>query len=304
MTTTISNLPIFKRYLLGIRPKTLAASISPVIAAYGIAASVHIFRVGPAIAALICSLMIQSATNLINDVGDYQKGTDNAERIGPTRVTQSGLLTPRQVWYGVAGTLGIAILAGLYLAWVTGWQVLLIGAAAILAGFAYTTGPFPLSHNGLGDIFVLIFFGFVATCGSVYVLTGFIPSTSWPVALAVGALTVNILVVNNIRDMKTDQKAGRHNIPVVFGRGVGESEYILMLAIAYLACFFTVIILKTSILSLLPVISLPVAYSLYIQLHHAQTGPVFNQLLGKTGQLLLLFSSFASLGLIISSFLS
>lgn len=211
--------------MLASRPKTLPAAISPVLVGWGIAIGIEGFQLLPALAALLCAVLIQIGTNLVNDVVDYQKGADTSERLGPVRVTHTGLLTPRQVWRGVFITFGLAALVGLYLVFDAGWPVLVIGGASILAGFLYTVGPYSLTNIGLGDLFVMLFFGFVAVCGTVFVVAGSGPLSAWLSALGVGALVTNILVVNNTRDMETDRQTGRKNIPVLFGRKGGKIEF-------------------------------------------------------------------------------
>ena len=159
MQDQFNSLSFSQRWVLAIRPKTLTAAVAPVVVGWGVAATTGKFHWGAAIAALITSIMIQIGTNLVNDVVDFSKGADTEDRTGPLRVTQSGLLTPRQVWLGVFVTFGVAVVAGLYLTWVAGWLVLVIGAASLISGIAYTAGPFPLAYHGFGDIFVLLFFG-------------------------------------------------------------------------------------------------------------------------------------------------
>ena len=211
--------PIHK-WLLAIRPKTLPAAAAPVILGWSIANTTGKFYWSMACAALISALMIQIGTNLVNDVIDFAKGADTLERTGPVRVTQTGMFTAKQVWVGVWVTFGIGALAGLYLMLHAGWVVLVIGLASIAAGIMYTAGPYPLAYIGLGDLFVMLFFGFVAVCGTVFVTSGMLPLLAWFGAASAGALTVNILVVNNIRDIDTDRFAGRKNIAIVFGRKI------------------------------------------------------------------------------------
>ena len=193
MQPEIQSLKLWQRWVLGARPRTLPAASSPVLIGWGAALGLGQFRLMPALAALLCALLIQIAANLINDVVDFQKGTDTAERLGPLRVTQAGLLTPRQVWVGIAVIIGLAALTGLYLAFTAGPVVLIIGAACLLGAFAYTTGPFPLAKNGLGDLFALLFFGLVGVCGTVFVLVGKVPASAWWGGLGAGVQITNIL---------------------------------------------------------------------------------------------------------------
>lgn len=293
----LDTLSISQRWMLAIRPKTLPAAAAPVILGWGIAYTTGVFYFGPALAALVTAVMIQIGTNLVNDVVDFAKGADTEARTGPTRVTQTGLLTPRQVWGGVWVTFGIAALAGVYLFWTWGWIVLLIGAASILAGIAYTAGPYPLAYIGLGDLFVMIFFGFAAVCGTVFVTSGELPVLAWFGAAAAGALTVNILVVNNIRDIDTDRSAGRKNIAIVFGRKTAAWEYALMLVLAYAVPPVLVCKQLAAPWVLLALLSLPQGINLWGVLRGDLEGLALNPILGKTAQLLLVYSLLFAAGL-------
>ena len=301
MTGNIRNLSPTQRWILAIRPKTLPAAISPVLVGWGVSVSIGSFSLFPAIAALFGSLMIQIGTNLVNDVADYNKGTDTEERFGPLRVTQAGLLTPQQVWAGATASFVLAILVGFYLIFVGGWPILVIGLAAIAAGFFYTAGPSPLAYNGLADIFVMLFFGFVAVLGTVYVVAGSVPPSAWFGALGVGALIVNILVVNNVRDIEGDRKAGRRNIPVVWGRRTAELEYLFMLFIAYAAVIGFAVLGWWGALSAL--FTLPLGVRLYDQLSSGLTGQSLNPLLGRTAQLSFQYSLLLAGGLVMQTVL-
>lgn len=283
--------------MLAIRPKTLPAAAAPVVAGWGVAASQPRFNWGAALAALFGALMIQIGANLVNDVVDFYKGADTEARTGPTRVTHTGLLTAKQVWAGVFTVFGLASLAGLYLAWSSHWLVLVLGAACILAAAAYTAGPYPLAYIGLGDLFVMLFFGFAAVCGTVYVVSEALPESAWWVAAAVGALTVNILVVNNIRDIETDRQAGRKNIPVVWGRGAAVWEYALMQALAYIVPLLLVWRGLAGPWALLPLLVVPQGWRLLSVLRSGLAGPPLNKTLAQTARHLLWYSMLLGLGL-------
>lgn len=298
MTENFKDLSSAKLWWLAIRPKTLAAALSPVLVGWGLAAQAGRFHWGAALAAVFGAVMIQIGANLVNDVVDFAKGADTEERLGPTRVTQSGLMTERQVWLGVWISFGLAVLAGLYLVTVAGWPVVVIGLTSILAGVLYTAGPYPLAYIGLGDIFVMIFFGFVAVGGTVFVVSGELPESVWWLSAAVGALTVNILVVNNIRDIEADRKAGRKNIPVLWGRAAAETEYALMLLLAYSAPVFLVIQRIISPWALLVLLSLPQAVKLMKVLRSGLAGPPLNPVLGQTAQLLFRYCVLLAVGLV------
>jgi 1,4-dihydroxy-2-naphthoate polyprenyltransferase len=299
MTQNIHSLSTFQRWMLAIRPRTLPAAAAGGLLGAGIAwkTAGRVPPLVPALVILACALLLQILANLVNDVADFQKGTDTAERLGPVRVTQSGLLSPRQMWAGVAVNILLAGLGGLYLAWVAGWVVIAIGAASILIAMLYTVGPFALEDLGLGDLFALLFFGLVAVGGTVYILTGRLTGLGWLGGLAAGCLTTAILVVNNVRDIETDRQAGRKNIPVVWGRRAAELEYGLMLGIAYVVPVAAHLLGWVSIWALIPLVTLPRAMYLYRQIHSLPPGRQFNLLLADTAQLLLLFSVLFGIGI-------
>lgn len=220
-------------WVLAVRPWTLLAGAGPVLV--GTAVAYHGYesiRIGAAIAALFGALFIQIGTNLANDVFDYEKGADTQDRKGPIRVTQAGLLTPGQVRKGMVASFVLAVLTGLYLTVVAGPMVVVIGVVSIAAGIAYTAGPWALAYNGLGDVFVFVFFGPVAVCGTAYVETGTVPTMAWALSIAIGALATAVLVVNNLRDRVTDQRAGKKTLVVRFGQAFGLGEYVALLLLA------------------------------------------------------------------------
>ncbi|MCE1253036.1 MAG: 1,4-dihydroxy-2-naphthoate polyprenyltransferase [Anaerolineae bacterium] len=287
-----------QRWILAARPRTLPAAVAPVLVAWGLAIRYNAFRPDAALVLLLIALLLQINANLINDVIDYQKGLDTAERLGPLRMTQAGLLSPRQVWTGVAVVFALAGLAGLYLTLIAGLPVIIMGLAAFVGALAYSTGPFPLASKGVGELAVLAFFGFLAVCGSVFVMMGSVPALAWWCATAVGALTVNILVVNNLRDIDNDRKAGRRNIPVVFGYAGGEAEYIGMQVLAYVIPLLVWLSGLAGITILLPWLSLWYAFRLARAIHNRPQGRQFNPLLGSTAQLVLFYSLLMAVGVI------
>lgn len=255
------------------------------------------FAWGPALAALLGALLIQIGTNLANDVFDFQKGADTRDRLGPVRVTSAGLLTPQQVLAGMWVTFGLAVLIGLYLTWVGGWPIVVIGLASIIAGIAYTGGPFPLGYNGLGDVFVFVFFGMIAVCGTYYVQAGNVSALAWWAAIPMGLLATAIIVVNNLRDVDTDRAAGKKTLAVRLGRHGARIEYALLFALAYLApvAMWWLGVAPAGVL--LTWISLPRAV-LLARMVFALEGRPLNAALGGTGQLELLYALFFSVGLI------
>jgi 1,4-dihydroxy-2-naphthoate octaprenyltransferase len=292
-----SQISYLRRWLLAARPKTLPAAVAPVLIGCGVAIGAHGFQLGPAAAALAIALLLQVGANLVNDVGDFQQGTDTSERLGPLRVTQAGLLAPRQVWLGSAVVFGAAGLLGIYLALVSSWAVLLVGAACILGAVIYTSGPLPLSRVGLGEVFVFLFFGIVAVCGTAYVQLHGVPISAILGGCAAGVLIVNILVVNNVRDLLTDRKAGRKNIPVKYGRPAGEIEFLTMQAAAFLIPVGVWLTGTGSAWVMLSWLSLPLAVGLMRRFHATPAGRGLNLILAQTAQFALVYSALLAVGL-------
>ena len=219
-------------WILATRPRTLTAASAPVVAGTGFAGADGVFSLGPAIAALAGGLLIQIGTNLANDYYDFVKGGDTSERLGPTRVTQAGLLAPKSVWRGMVATLGAAFLIGVYLVAVGGWPVLVIGLLSLLFAVTYTGGPYPLSYHGLGDIGVFLFFGLVATATTYYVQALAWSTDALLAGVGMGAFSTAILVVNNLRDRETDGAAGKRTLAVRFGDRFSVAQYVACLAAA------------------------------------------------------------------------
>lgn len=284
---------------LAIRPRTLPAATAPVLVGSGVAFYQNHFELLPALAALLGALLLQIGANLANDVFDFKKGADTAKRMGPTRVTQAGLLTPRQVLTGMWITFALAALAGIYLIWVSGWLVAVIGLASILAAIAYTGGPYPLGYNGLGEIFVFIFFGPVAVLGTYFVQAQTVSSLAIWLSIPVGLLITAILVVNNLRDIETDREAGKHTVAVRLGAQGTRLEYMLLIGLAYL------IPLVLSLAGMMPWsgnlawLSLPIAGRM-VQKVNTISGRPLNTVLAGTGQLTLLHSLLLVAGLVLS----
>lgn len=296
MVVQKEKLSLFQRWLLAIRPKTLPASIAPVLVGSAAAFSTGHFRWIPVLIILLTSVLIQIGANLVNDVVDYNHGTDKEDRLGPMRVTQAGVLTPRQVWAGAFVVLGASALAGVYLVILGGVPILITGLACILAALAYSTGPFPLSRNGLGDLFAFLLFGILGVCGTAFLVAGFLPPFAWLGGAGVGALVTAILIVNNIRDMASDRRAGRTNIPILLGRKGGEIEFAAMLGIAFLSPVFLVLIYQSTIWVFMCWLSIPAAVTLMRKIHTAPIDQGFNRLLALTAQLLLLYSVLLAAG--------
>jgi len=285
-------------WYLAIRPKTLPAAAAPVIVGISLALGSGVFRPGPALAALLAALLLQIGSNLANDVFDFKRGTDTEERTGPLRVTQAGLLSPGQVMAGMWVVFVLAALAGVYLIYQGGWPILLIGILAILSAVAYTAGPFPLGYHGLGDIFVFIFFGPVAVMGTYYVQAGTFSTLSLWASLPMGFLITAILVVNNLRDIETDRKAGKRTAAVRLGSRFTQLEYFFLLILSYLVPLIIQLTEAVSPWVLLSWVSLPLAFSLVHDVS-VRKGKSLNITLAGTARLALVYAVLFSLGLVI-----
>ncbi|MFZ5819989.1 MAG: 1,4-dihydroxy-2-naphthoate polyprenyltransferase [Chloroflexota bacterium] len=283
-------------WMLAARPKTLPAAAAGVVTGTALAWRDGHFRAGPALAALCVALLLQIGSNLANDVYDYERGADAGERHGPLRVTQAGLLAPTQVKAGMWVVFGLAALLGLYLAWQAGWVAILIGLAAILSAIAYTGGPFPLGYYGLGDLFVFIFFGVAAVAGTYYVQAGSVSPQAWWMSLPIGWLIVDILVVNNLRDIAADRAAGKRTLAVRWGERGARLEYTILLAASYLVLPLLAAFRILPWGSLLAWLSLPLAWRT-LRAVLKQQGCPLNAALAGTGQTTLLYSILFFIGL-------
>ncbi len=277
------------------RPATLAAAIIPVAVGAACAFALGGLRWGPTLAALWGAIWIQIGTNFANDVFDYEKGADTGERLGPTRAVQAGLLEPGQMRGGMLVAFGLAFASGVYLTWIAGWPIIVIGVASILSGIAYTGGPYPLGYHGLGDVFVLVFFGFVAVCGTAFINLGAVPAIAWWAAVPVGCLATAILVVNNVRDREGDRAAGKGTLVARFGRPVGVGEYMFLLAASYLIP--PLLVLRGAPpWVMLPLITVPRAVLLLNQLVSCE-GKDLNPTLVGTAKLMVFYGVLFTVGL-------
>ena len=283
-------------WILAIRPRTLPAAAAGVIMGSALAWQDGFFRLDAALACLLTAVLLQIGSNLANDFFDFERGTDTPERSGPVRVTQAGLLTPSQVKVGMAVVFTLAALLGLYLAWLGGWPVILIGIAAILSAIAYTGGPFPLGYYGLGDVFVFIFFGLAAVAGTYYVQAGFVSVAAWWMAIPPGLIITAILIVNNLRDLENDRKAGKRTLAVMLGERATRIQYLVCMAAAYLVLPIAASIGVIMWPSLLAWLSLPLSIRA-TRVVLTQQGHPLNAALAGTGQTALLFSILFWLGL-------
>jgi 1,4-dihydroxy-2-naphthoate polyprenyltransferase len=287
-------------WLLAARPRTLPAAVVPVVVGTAAAIKDGGFALLPALAAFAVALLLQIAANFANDMFDFHRGADTAERLGPMRVTQSGLISPTRVLQATFLTVGLATLAGLYLVVRGGVPILLLGIAAVISTLAYTGGPFPLGYHGLGEVFVFVFFGLVGLAGTYYVQTLTLTSAVVVTAIPVGLLITAILVVNNLRDLETDRLAGKHTVAVRLGRTATPGESVLLLGGAYLAPIG--LWLPGGLAAwwyVLPWLSLPLALRLVAQTRR-ETGRALNKTLAGTAQLALVFGLLLAVGLMLA----
>jgi 1,4-dihydroxy-2-naphthoate polyprenyltransferase len=289
-------------WLMAARPRTLPAAIAPVFV--GTAAAVQwagrLPRVGAFLAALIGSVFIQIGTNLANDYSDARRGADTADRLGPVRVTSAGLVAPQRVLTATWVAFGIAIACGIYLTVVAGIVILLIGALSIAAGVLYTGGPRPYGYAGLGEVFVFLFFGLVAVNGSYYVQVEQLDALPLGLSIAVGFLATAILVVNNVRDVETDRRAGKMTLAVRMGRRNAVVLYRLLVLGAFAVLAIALIGGGAGAWPLLGLLALPLAIGPLRTMSNRTDGPALNRALAGTGALLGAFSLLVSLGLLLA----
>ncbi len=284
-----------RAWVIAGRPRTLPAAVIPVVIGTAVSATVRAVDWGVAAIALAAALAIQVGTNFANDVYDAERGADTDARVGPPRAVHSGLIDARAMKRAMAGAFVLAAMLGCYLVVRGGWPIAALGVASIAAGIAYTGGPWPLGYHGLGDVFVFGFFGFAAVCGSAYVQLGTIPDVAVWAAVPPGALATAILVVNNVRDRRTDGIAGKRTLAVRLGRRAMLVEYSLLLAVAYVVP--AVLAARGNVWALLPVFSLPLAISQIGDLSAARSGAAHDAVLADTAQLLVLHGALFALGM-------
>lgn len=286
-------------WLLAVRPKTLPASVAPVIVGAALAIGDGGFRLLPAVAAMICSVLLQIGVNLANDYFDFKKGIDGPERLGPIRVTTAGLIPPGSVLKGMIATFALALSIGGYLVWVGGWPILAVGVASVLAALSYSGGPFPLASTGLGDLAVFVFFGLIAVNGAYYVQTHTLNPTVILLSAPVGFLITAILVVNNLRDIYTDEKAGKITLAVMIGERGTRIEFTALLAAAYVIPILAWRFFNVSAWAMiLPMASLPMAATLLRNVVRNE-GDRLNKALAHCARLSLVFSLLLAIGIVL-----
>jgi 1,4-dihydroxy-2-naphthoate polyprenyltransferase len=289
-------------WLMAARPRTLPAAVAPVLVGTALAATEGTFKWLTFVAAMLGAVFIQIGTNLSNDYSDARRGADTEDRLGPVRVTAGGLVPPRQVLVATYVAFGLAVAAGAYLIATAGWELLLVGAASILAGVLYTGGPRPYGYEGLGEVFVFLFFGLVAVTGSYFAQVEELTWEAFVLAVPVGLIASAILVVNNVRDLETDRRAGKRTLAVRLGRPRARTLYALMIYVAFL-CAPLPWLLGSDDLSawlLLPWAALPLAVPVVRIVRNRSDGPSLNGALARTGMLQLVFCSLLSAGILAS----
>ena len=287
-------------WAMAARPRTLPAAVAPVLVGTALAATEGTFKVLTFVAALLGALFIQVGTNLSNDYSDARRGADTEDRLGPVRVTAGGLVPPRQVLVATYVAFGLAVLAGSYLIATAGWELLLVGAASILAGVLYTGGPRPYGYEGLGEVFVFLFFGVVAVTGSYFAQVERLEWEALVLAVPVGLLASAILVVNNVRDLETDRRAGKRTLAVRMGRERTRALYVAMVAGGFVTAQLPWLLGGLSPWLLVALLAVPLALPVVRTVRTRSDGPALNGALAGTGRLQLAFCLLLSAGILAS----
>jgi 1,4-dihydroxy-2-naphthoate polyprenyltransferase len=282
------------------RPRTLPAAVAPVLVGTSLAITEGTFHALRFAAALLGAIFIQVGTNLSNDYSDARRGADTEDRLGPVRVTAGGLVPPKQVLTATYVSFGLAVLCGVYLIAVAGWVILAIGAASILAGVLYTGGPRPYGYEGLGEVFVFLFFGIVAVTGSYYAQVEHLEWEAFVLAVPVGLLAAAILVVNNVRDVPTDARVGKRTLAVRLGRRRARDLFAACVYGAFLVPPIVWLAGSFDAWLLLPWLALPLAVPLVRTVRAHDDGPTLNAALARSGMLQLVFCLLLSAGLLAS----
>jgi 1,4-dihydroxy-2-naphthoate polyprenyltransferase len=298
--TAVSTPSGVRIWTMAARLRTLPASIAPVLVGTALAGYAGTFHPLRFVAALVGAVFIQVGTNLSNDYSDARRGADTEDRLGPVRVTAGGLVPPSRVLVATYVSFAVAVLAGGYLIAVAGWELLLVGGASILAGVLYTGGPRPYGYEGLGELFVFLFFGIVAVAGSYYVQVRHLEWEAFALAVPVGLLAAAILLVNNIRDADTDRRAGKRTLAVRLGRDRARVLFAGSVYLAYLLAPATWAFGPLEAWMWLPWLTLPLAVALARTVRNRSDGSSLNEALARTGMLQLGFCVLLAAALLLS----
>ena len=290
--------PSLDSWILAARPPTLWAAVAPVLVGSALAARAEVFRTDAAVVALVAAVLIQIGVNFANDVADGTRGTDE-NRIGPTRAVASGLITARQMWVGIAWAFGLAAVAGLYLIKLGGPWILVIGIASIIAALGYTNGPIPYGYYGLGEIFVFVFFGLVATAGTRYVFDRSIETGTWVGGVSMGLLASAILLANNVRDIDTDRESGKRTLAVILGRRPSVMFYALCIVGSILVPVFGVAVDWLPPGALLILAALPLGLPMIRALQRERSGPALIGVLKGTARFQIIVAVLLAFGILI-----
>jgi len=292
------NTSRIKNWIMAIRPKTLPAAAAPVLCGSACAVYDGFFSVLFFILSLSGAMLLQISVNLANDYFDDKHNIDTKERKGPRRVTQSGLIKPSTVRNAFVLTLGLAALIGFYMISVGGLPILLIVIFSLISAVCYSGGPYPIASNGLGELFVFIFFGPVAVCGTYYIMSLTLSLQAVVVSIPIGLLITAIMVVNNLRDIQTDQKAGKRTLAVMLGSSGTKTEYFLLILFSYLIPPLMFAFKAGSVYILLPLLTMPLSYPLLVMISEKE-GTILNNALAGTAKLTLIYSVLFSVGIIL-----
>jgi len=298
MTEQQKNISKFQSWILASRPRTLPAALVPVMVGSALAIYHGVFFPAYSIIALLCSTLIQIGTNFTNDLYDHLKGSDTKKRKGPLRVLASGLISVNEMKWGIFFVFFTAFLLGLYLVYSVGLIILWIGIFSIIAGLAYTAGPFPLAYNGLGDLFVFIFFGIVGTVGTYYLHTQQFTTLAFLISLPVGALITNILIVNNYRDIEEDKTARKNTLAVLLGREFSRYEYVFFIIVSFFIPFLLHFKYDFNFWIFLPYITLPIAITL-VKMIYVFNGTQLNKTLELSAKFSAIYGLLLSVGIVL-----
>lgn len=286
------------KWVLASRPTTLAAGVAPVLVGSASAFRDSVAAVIPFVVILVCALAIQVGVNFANDLADAHKGADTEARIGPMRTVSSGLIRPAEMKLGIVVAFGVAALGGIYLTWYAGWVIAAIGAVSIIAALGYTGGPVPYGYYGLGEVFVFIFFGLVATAGTRYVYDMSVSSAAWTGGVVMGLLAAAILQANNIRDIDTDREARKWTVAVLIGRSNARKLFVVTLFLAYFTILFGSLTGLLPPMGVIALVGVPLGIPLVQTIYRTTEGPELISVLKGTAQLQILTAVMLSLGIL------